>query len=96
LPWSDRNECRKLIAEKLRPLIIHCAIPFSILPVDNYYIFCMLRGYFLFIDLDDDSANLFEGYSIDLCGSSLDPKYILKIEEIKGCAYNNRLDGDRE
>ena len=43
LPWSDRNEFRKLIAEKLRPLIIHCAIPFSILPVGNYYIFLVLK-----------------------------------------------------
>src|SRR5574340_478090 len=40
LPWSDRNECRELIAEKLRPFIIHCAIPFAILPAENYYIFC--------------------------------------------------------
>ena len=82
MPWSGRNECRKFIAGKLKPLIIHCAIPFSILPVDNYYIFCMLRAFFLFIDPDDDSANLFEGYSLDLCGSSLDPKYIQQIEEI--------------
>jgi len=81
-PCSDRNECRKIIAGELRPLILHCAIPFSTLPTDDYYIFCMLRAYFLFIDPEDDSDNLFEGYSIDLCGNSLDPKYIVKIEEI--------------
>lgn len=81
-PCSDRNECRKIIAGELRPLIIHCAIPFSNLPAGNYYIFCMLRAFFLFIDPEDDSDNLFEGYSIDLCGNSLDPRYILKIEEI--------------
>jgi hypothetical protein len=81
-PCSDRNKCREIIAGKLSPLIIHCAIPFSILPSHNYYIFCMLKAYFLFVDPEDDSDNLFEGYSIDLCGKTLDPKYIFKIEEI--------------
>ena len=42
----------------------------------------MLKAYFLYIDPEDESDNPFEGSSIDLCGSPLDPKYILQIEEV--------------
>jgi hypothetical protein len=64
------------------PLIIHCAIPYSILPDKDYYAFCILIACFNSIDPEDDSNNLFEGYSIDLKGNALDPQYIVKIEEI--------------
>lgn len=64
------------------PLIIHCAIPYSILPDKDYYAFCILRAYFNFLDPEDDSSNLFEGYSIDLKGNCLDPQYVVRIEEI--------------
>ena len=64
------------------PLIIHCAIPYSILPDKDYYAFCILRAYFNFIDPEERSGNLFEGYSIDLKGNALKPQYIIRIEEI--------------
>ncbi len=65
------------------PLIIHCAIPYSILPDKDYYAFCILLSYFNFLDPEDDPTNLFEGYSIDLKGNTLDPQYVVKIEEIR-------------
>lgn len=68
--------------EKSIPLIIHCAIPYSILPDKEYYAFCILRAFFNFIDPEDEASNLFEGHSIDLKGNSLDPQYIVRIEEI--------------
>jgi hypothetical protein len=68
--------------EKSVPLIIHCAIPYSILPDKDYYAFCILRAYFNFMDPNDEAINLFEGYSIDLQGRILDPCHILRIEEI--------------
>ena len=64
------------------PLIIHCAIPYSILPDKDYYVYCVLKAYFNFLDPEDDSNNLFEGYSIDLKGNGLDPRYVARIEEI--------------
>ena len=69
-------------SEKSIPLIIHCEIPFSILPNKNYYTFCTLKAYFNFLDPEDDSGDLFEGSSIDLNGNPLEPKYIVRIEEI--------------
>ncbi len=68
--------------EKSIPLIIHCKIPFLILPKKNYYTYCILKAYFNFLDPEDDTENLFEGDSIDLNGNSLDPQYIVRIEEI--------------
>jgi hypothetical protein len=65
------------------PLIVHCEIPFSILIEGNYYIFCALKAYLNFLDPEDESVNLFYGASIDLKGMSLDPKYIVEIEEVK-------------
>lgn len=70
------------ISSESVPLIIHCAIPFTVLPDLNYYIFCILRAYFNFIDSEDDSTNLFDGWSIDLKGKNLKPKHIIKIEEL--------------
>ena len=43
--------------------------------------FCILKAFFNFIDPDDDSNNLFEGYSIDLKGNKLDTEHIVRIEE---------------
>jgi hypothetical protein len=65
------------------PLIIHCAIPYSILSEKDYFAFCILRAYFNYLDPEDDSINLFEGYSIDLRGQVLDPRYIVRIEEVE-------------
>ena len=70
------------ISEKSIPLIMHCAIPFSILPNKKYYTFCILRAYFNLLDPEDDSGNLFESYSIDLNGMALKPQHIVRIEEI--------------
>jgi hypothetical protein len=64
------------------PLIIHCAIPYSLLSEKNYFTFCVLRAYFNFLDPEDDLNDLFDGYSIDLKGKVLDPQYIVRIEEI--------------
>lgn len=64
------------------PLIIHCAIPYSMLPDKDYYAFCILRAYFNSIDPEDNALNFFDGYSIDLKGNALDPQYVFKIEEL--------------
>jgi hypothetical protein len=70
------------IPEKSIPLIIHCAIPYSLLSNMKYYTFCILKAYFNFLDPEDDSENLLEGCSIDLRGVSLKPQHIIRIEEI--------------
>jgi len=64
------------------PLVIHCAISYSLLSEKDYFVFCVLRAYFNFLDPEDDLNNLFDGYSIDLKGKVLDPLYIVRIEEI--------------
>ncbi len=64
------------------PLIIHCAIPYSLLSEKDYFTFCVLRAYFNFIDPEDELGNLFHGYSVDLRGKVLEPRHIIKIEEI--------------
>jgi hypothetical protein len=63
------------------PLIIHCVIPYSLLSETDYFAFCVLLAYFNFLDPEDDSSDIFDGYSIDLRGKALKPKYIVKIEE---------------
>ena len=62
------------------PLILHCAIPYSMLHDKNYFIFCILRAYFNFID-PEDGFN-FNGYSIDLAGRKLEPMHIINYEKI--------------
>lgn len=69
-------------SEKSIPLIIHCEIPFSILHNKKYFIFCTLKAYLNFLDPEDGTEDLFEGASIDLNGNHLEPKYIVRIEEI--------------
>ena len=64
------------------PLIIHCAIPYLLLSEKEYFAFCVLRAYFNFLDPEDDLDDLFDGYSIDLKGRVLDPRYIVRIEEV--------------
>ena len=64
------------------PLIIYCAIPFSIIPNKKFCTFCILKAHFNFLDPEDDSDNLFEAFSINLNGSALDPQHIVKIENI--------------
>jgi len=68
--------------EKSIPLIIHCEIPFSILPNKQYNIFCTLKAYLNLLDPEDGTEDLFEGAPIDLNGNALKPKYIVRIEEI--------------
>lgn len=80
-----RDECNHIILGNATPLIIHCAIPCDILPDDKYYIYCILKAYFNFIDPEDDE-NLFDGYSIDLKGRRLEPIHIVRVEEMKGAA----------
>ena len=69
-------------SSQLKPMIIHCSIPFSLLPDHEFYIFCILRAYFSIIDPSDETENLFYDYAIDLKNQTLPPKCILKIEEI--------------
>jgi hypothetical protein len=66
---------------KSTPLIIHCAIPYSLLSEKDYFAFCVLCAYFNFLDPDDDPSGLFDGYSIDLRGKTLDSRHIVRIEE---------------
>jgi hypothetical protein len=69
--------------EQSVPLLIHCAIPYSIIPdPEGYLAFCILSAYFNYIDPSDESNLSFEGYSIDLEGTILDPCHIVRIEEI--------------
>jgi hypothetical protein len=78
---GNRNQCRNLIAKKMVPLIVHCAIPYDLIDGNlEYYIFCIFRAYFNFIDPEDDMT--FEGYSIDLKGRTLMPGHIIEIEEL--------------
>jgi hypothetical protein len=63
------------------PLIVHCAIPYSILSEKDYFAFCILRAYFNFLDPEGDLTNWFEGYSIDLKGKALGPQYVVRIED---------------
>ncbi|VAX33784.1 hypothetical protein MNBD_NITROSPIRAE03-1273 [hydrothermal vent metagenome] len=69
-------------SEKSIPFIIHCAIPFSILPDKNYYTFCILRAYFNFLDPEDDAEDIFDAYSIDLKGNVLDSQHVVRTEDI--------------
>jgi hypothetical protein len=64
------------------PLIIHCEIPYSILHEKHYFAFCILRAYFNIIDPEPEDNLNFDGYSIDLKGTVLDPQYIVKMEEL--------------
>jgi hypothetical protein len=64
------------------PLIIHCEIPYSILHEKHYFAFCILRAYFNIIDPEPEDKLNFDGYSIDLKGTVLDPQYIVKVEEL--------------
>jgi hypothetical protein len=68
--------------DKSIPLIIHCAIPYPALSGKDYFAFCVLRAYFNFRDPEDDLNNLFDGHSIDLKGKALDPRHIVRMEEI--------------
>lgn len=68
---------------KAVPLIIHCAIPYPLLFGKDYFAFCVLCAYFNFLDPEDGSGDLFDGYSIDLRGKALDPRHIIRIEEIR-------------
>lgn len=69
--------------KKSVPLLIHCAIPYSIIPdLDDYFAYCILKAYFNFIDPEDESNNMFKGASIDLKGKILNPYHIVRIEEI--------------
>lgn len=68
--------------DKSMPLIIHCEIPFSILPNKQWIIYCTLRTYMNLLDPEDGTDGLPEGAPIDLQGNPLDPKYIVRIEEI--------------
>ena len=69
------------VPEESLPLIIHCDLPFSILPSQKLYAYYALRAFFEIIDPDGEPIG-FEGASIDLKGRALDPKYIVKIEEV--------------
>lgn len=64
------------------PLIIHCAIPYSLLSEKDYFAFCVLRAYFNFLDPEDELNDLADGYSIDLKGKVLATRHIVRIEEI--------------
>lgn len=78
------NRSTDQINKESVPLIIHCAIPYWLLPDKDksYYVFCILKAYFNFIEPEDIKNNLFEGYSVDLRGIALDPRYIIEVEEL--------------
>jgi hypothetical protein len=78
--FPDRFTFREAISQKLIPFIIHCEIPFSMICHKDYLTFCILRAFFNFIDPEDIS--IFEGCSIDMRGKTLEPKYIVLIEQL--------------
>lgn len=75
------NQPGNIVSEAI-PLIIHCAIPFSILPDFKYYLFCILVAYFNFLDPEDETENIFSGWAIDLKNKALPPQYIVNVEEV--------------
>jgi hypothetical protein len=79
---SDRIVLRRIISDRLLPFIIHCEIPYSMIPFKDNCAFYMLRAFFAFIDPQDDFEDFFSGNSIDLKGQTLEPKYISQIEEV--------------
>lgn len=79
VPANNGSEWRERIARNMKPIIIHCLIPYSILPNKPYCSFCMLKSLFNNLDPED---NFIEDATLHLGGTSLDPKHIIDIEEL--------------
>lgn len=82
---NSRYQCREVIAQKMVPLIVHCAIPYDLVDGNlDYYASLIFQSYFNFIDPENDIE--YEGYSkgcsIDLYGKTLMPEHIVRIEEL--------------
>jgi hypothetical protein len=77
IPYSDRDALRGIISEALMPFIIHCEIPYSMIPSKDWCAFNILKACFTFIDPEDDPET--SGW-IDLNGQILEPKYFCRIE----------------
>jgi hypothetical protein len=75
----NRLDLMKVLCEYLKPIIVHCIIPFSILPDRYYYIFYILRAFFNSIDPGETN---WDAYSLDLRGTSVAPVFIVQIEEL--------------
>ena len=79
LPTTNRVEWREKIGQNKNAVIVHCLMPYSLLPNNPYYVFCMLRSFFNNFDPEDD---LSETVSIDLRGKALGLQYIAEIEQM--------------
>jgi hypothetical protein len=85
IPYYNIAALRGIISEALTPFIIHCAIPYSMIPSKDYCTFNILRAFFTFIDPDDDlddDPKEISGKAIDLNGKILEPKYFIRIETL--------------
>jgi hypothetical protein len=85
IPCSDKATLRGMISKALTPFIIHCRIPYSIIPSKDWCTFNILRALFTFIDPDDDpddDPKEISNRAIDLNGQSLEPKYFNRIEAL--------------
>ena len=84
MPCSDRSALRGIISKALTPFIIHCRIPYSIIPSKDWCAFNILRALFTFVDPDDadDDHEEISNKAIDLNGQTLEPKYFNRIEAL--------------
>jgi hypothetical protein len=85
IPCSDRASLRCMISKALTPFIIHCKIPYSMIPSKDYCTFNILKTFFTSIDPDYDSGDAPEEISnkaIDLNGQTLEPIYFNRIETL--------------
>lgn len=80
LPCTNRSIWRKIIATNLRPFIIHCGIPFSMLSNPGYLTHVILTSFFNYIDPDPDSPEFCNDFCVCLDGKVLDPKHIIRID----------------
>jgi len=85
MPFSDRAALRDIISKALTPFIIHCRIPYSMIPAKDWCTFNILRALFTFIDHEydpDDDPKEISNKAIDLNGQTLEPKYFNRIEAL--------------
>ena len=80
IPCTDRDLWRKVIAKNLKPLIIKCNIPFSILSNQEYLTHVILISFFNYIDPDPDSSvDFYKKFCVSLDGKALDPKHLISF-----------------
>ena len=85
MPYSNGAALRGFISKALKPFIIHCEIPYSMIPSNDFCTLNILRACLTFIDPNDDSDDdpkEISAKAIDLKGQTLEPKYFNRIEAL--------------